>query len=434
MHVSVENTGALERRITVEVPAARIDQEVKSRLKSLASRARFDGFRPGKAPFAVVERRFGGKVREEVLGDLIHQTFQEAVASQKLRPAGGTKIEGINEQLEKGLSYTATFEVYPEITLAPLENIKVEKPTADITEQDVDAMLETLRKQRPNWTVAERGAQTGDQLQVEFSMRIEGSEHPPGPAQQTSLMLGAGTVEKTIEERLIGAKAGEEVVIEQQLPADFRDAALAGKPVYYTFKIIAVYDPQLPAVDEDFARALGVASGSLDELRSEVRANMQRELQQAINARVKQQVLDALLAANVLEIPKALVDKEISTLVQRDNPRAGQEVSAAQSARYEPAARRRVTLGLLLAEVIKSAALKVDAARVRALVETTASAYEDPAEVIKWYYNSKERLAQVESLALEEQAVEWILERAQVSTVASTFNALMNPQPAADPA
>ncbi|MEO5703073.1 MAG: trigger factor [Gammaproteobacteria bacterium] len=433
MHVSVETTTGLERRMTVEVPAEHIEQEVQNRLKSLAGKARMDGFRPGKVPFTVVERKFAGKVRLEVLGDMIRSSFQEAVNQKKLRPAGGPKIETLYEQPDKGLGYTATFEVYPEISLAPLSDLTFAKPVAKITESDVDNMIETLRKQRQSWAPVEREARAGDQLQVDLKMGIEGEPAKGEHSQQTSIVLGNGMLPKEIEEKLLGTKTGEELEIEHSFPVDFSDPARAGKAIHYAVKIIALYEPELPAIDEEFARNLGVESGNLDLLRVEVRANMERELDQAIQQKLKQQVMDALIEANPIDIPKALVDKEAELLLTQTREklaaqgRKGQDLPA-QSAIYEPTARRRVTLGLLLGDLIKTSSTKVDGTKVRELVDSIASTYEDPEEVLKWYYSSPERLAQIESLVLEDQVVEWVLARAQVNLTDSTFDALMNPQ------
>ncbi|HLA74610.1 MAG TPA: trigger factor, partial [Gammaproteobacteria bacterium] len=279
----------------------------------------------------------------------------------------------------------------------------------------------------------EREARKDDQLQVEFRTRIEGDEAHGDHGQQTSLVLGASTIENEIEDRLYGLKVGEEVVIDQRLPDDFHKAELAGRPVQYFIKLLSLYEPKLPALDEEFVRSLGVEDGTLESLRVEVRANMQRELEQAIKAKLRQQVMDTLLASNAIELPKALIDKEINSLVEQEKKAARGSAArpqdpATQQARHEATARRRVTLGLLLSDIVKTNEIKPDAARVRALVDTLASSYEDPAEVVKWYYGSSERLAQMESLALEEQVVDYVLERARVKNTDSTFDALMNPK------
>lgn len=429
MHVSVEATTGLERRMTVEVPAERIEQEIKTRLKSLASKARLDGFRPGKIPFSVVEQKFAGKVRSEVLGDMIRTSFQEALSQEKLRPAGGPKIETLSEQPEQGLAYTATFEVYPEIALAPLDKVVIDKPVVEITEHDVDNMLEKLRRQRPSWKPAQRPAQTGDQLQIEFKAHIAGAESTSGPSQQTSLILGGGTLPKEIEEKLLGLKPGDETTIDRPAAADAQEQPTTGKPISkYTVKVVAIFQPDLPALDAEFVKTLGVESGDMATLRIEVRGNMERELEQAINAKLKQQIMDVLVKNNPVEIPKAPLEHEIDTLIEQAN--AKQAGKALARGDYESTARRRVALGLIIGDIIKAHSIKPDPARVRVMVESLASTYEDSEEVIKWYYSSRERLMQMESLVLEDQVVDWILERAQVNNKTSSFDAVINPEPA----
>lgn len=432
MHVSVETNG-LERRMTVEVPAESIDLEVRSRLKSLASSARLDGFRPGKVPFTVVERKFAGRVRSEVLGDTIRTSYEEALRQEKLNPVAGPKIETLYEQPDKGLGYTATFEVYPEIALTPLDALNFIRPAATINEQDVDNMLTTLRKQSQTWAPVERAARLDDQVQIEFRAELEGETSSGSHSQQTSAVLGMNAIPKEIEDSLLGVKPGEEVIVNHQVPADFPDPARTGKSVTYTVKLITLYEPVLPAMDAQFARNLGVDSGSLDELRIEVRANMERELSQAIALKLKQQVMDALLEANPMEVPKTLVDKEAQMLLAQTREkfvaqgRKAHELPA-DSSLFESSAQRRVILGLLIGDVIRTSSMKADPARVRIAIETIAFTYEDPEEIIKWYYGSPERLAQVQSLVLEDQVVEWVLEQAQVTVSNSTFDKLMNPQ------
>ncbi len=432
MHVSVEATKGLERSITVEVPEEHIAEEVRKRLKSLAGRVKLDGFRPGKAPLQVVEQRFKGQVREEVVRDTLRSSFEEAVAKEKLRPAGGTEIKSVAEQPGQGLSYKATFEVYPEIKLASFDGFKVSKSEAAITGQDVDTMLETLRKQRQGWQPAERESRSGDQLQISVTLlNEEGVE--TGPANQTNVVLGASLLGKEIEEKLLGLKAGSEVVIEQAAPTNHPDPARANKLERYRVKLVSLLEPLLPELDEAFIRDFGIESGSLDELRVEVRANMQREMDQAVKNKLKQQVMDWLYKAHPIEIPKALIESEAVTLLNNERYKRGlspatAEDIIAQRAAYESQAGRRVALGLLLAEIIKDSAIKVDPAQVRASVEAIAATYEDPQEVIQWYYGTPQRLNQIESLVLEDQVVEWLLKRAEVATVASNFDAIIHPE------
>lgn len=438
MHVSVEATKGLERSITVEVPEEHIAQEVQKRLKSLAGRVKLDGFRPGKAPLRVVEQRFQGQVREEVVRDTLRSSFEEAVAKENLRPAGGTDIQSVAGQPGQGLSYKATFEVYPEIKLATFDGFKVTRPEAAISEQDVDKMLETLRKQRQGWQPADRESRDGDQLQISFTLlNEEGGQ--VGPDSQTNVVLGASILGKDIEAKLLGLKAGSEVVIEQAAPANHPDPARANKLERYRIKLLSLFEPVLPELDEAFIRDFGIESGSLDELRVEVRANMQRELDQAVKDKLKKQVIDWLYEAHPIEIPKALVENEAANLLnsernKRGLPPATAEDMTAHCAAFEPQARHRVALGLLLAEIIRSNAIKVDPAQVRASVEAAAVTYEDPQEVVQWYYSSPQRLNQIESLVLENQVVEWLLKHAEVTTVASSFDAIIHPEPPASKA
>lgn len=432
MHVSVETTQGLERSITVEVPEEHIALEVEKRLKSLASRVKLDGFRPGKVPLQVVEQRFKGQVRQEVVQDTLRSSFQEAVAKENLRPAGGTEIKSLEEQPGQGLSYKAIFEVYPEIKLASFEGFKITKPAAEITEQDVDNMLETLRKQRQGWQPADHESRTGDQMQISFTLLNEESAQV-GPDSQTNVVLGASIMGKDIEAKLLGLKAGSEVVIEQAAPANHPDPARANKMERYRIKVISVFEPLLPELDEAFIRDFGIESGSLDELRAEVRANMERELIQSVKNKLKQQVMDWLYESHPIEIPKALIENEAVNLLnsernKRGLPPADAAVSAAQRVAYEPHAKRRVALGLLLAEIIKGNGIKVDPAKVRESVEAAAVTYEDPQEVVQWYYGSPQRLNQIESLVLEDQAVDWLLTHAEVTTLVSSFDGIIHPE------
>lgn len=433
MQVSVETTAGLERRMTVEVPEERIEQEVQTRLKSMAGRVKMDGFRPGKIPFKVVEQRFAGQIRKEVMGDIVQKSFSEAVQQEKLRPAGGTKIDKLTEQPGKGLEYTAVFDVYPEIALAPLEDLKVEKPVAEVTGQDVDKMIETLRRQRQTWVPVEREARNGDQLQFSVKTSIDGGEWAGSDDKQTLLVLGANNVPQEIETQLLGVKAGGEATVSHKFPEDHLEQAMANKPVQYIFKIISVSEPKLPEVDEKFIQGLGVEIGTLEALKSEIRENMQRELQQALQNNLKQQVMDALLEANSIDVPKMLVNNEAERMVQEAKSRMrAQGLNAKdvplQPSLFEEPARRRVILGLLLADIIKAREIKVNPQKLRSKLEAIASTYEDPEEVIKWYYGSQERLAQIETLTLEDQVVEAILEHANISESATTFGAMMNPQ------
>ncbi|MDP1707799.1 MAG: trigger factor [Gammaproteobacteria bacterium] len=430
MHVSIETTTGLERRMTVELPEERVTQALQIRLRKLARTVRLDGFRVGKVPFTVVEKKFGKQVLGEVLGDLMQQSFEEAVEQNSLRPAGGPRIEARTASEGQGLAYSATFEVYPEIAWGSFSALKVAQPDASITEEDIDAMLETLRKQRRSWNQVERGAIQGDQLQVTFTTRIDGGEPQGDPDKEHAFIVGSNAPE--FDQQLLGAEAGQTITVNYSFPADYQSPDLAGKPVEYTLQVISVSEPVLPALDEDFVRSFGVEDGTLEALRREARNNMQRELDQAIRTQTKQQLMDAMLAAYPIEIPKALLEREIDHLQAQARNQVGVQGRGAHAAErprdeYAAAARRRVTLGLLFSEVALRENIKPEPGRVRGLVEGIAATYQKPDEVVNWYYQNPDELARIESLALEDQVVDWLLAQVDASRVPTTFSALLNP-------
>lgn len=430
MQVSVQSSDGLERRITVTVPAERVEKEVETRLKSLARRVRLDGFRPGKVPFSVVQRKYGDQVLLEVRDEVVQSSFREAVAQQQLRPAGSPRIESHNLDTGRGLEYTAVFEVYPEIGQVSLDGVKIDKPAADITDSDVNAVIDRLRKQRADWVAVERAAQDGDRLIIDFAGTMDGKPFEGGEGKQVPIVLGAQMFIAGFEEGLIGAKVNDELTLDLQFPAEYHAAELAGKPVRFAVKVTAISEPKLPEVDEDFVKAFGVSEGGESALRAEVRNNMQRELEQLVKRKVKQQVLDGLLQANPLTLPRALVDAEIGELMQQaadDLAGRGVQMSRVnlQPAMFEEQARRRVALGLILSELIRKNGFKATQERVHAVVEAAAASYENPAEVISWYYANPQRLAGVEAMVLEDQAVDWVVENVAVNEVRTSFDELM---------
>jgi trigger factor len=430
MQVSVETTTGLERRMKVAVPREQIDSEVDKRLKSLAGRAKIDGFRPGKVPFSVVRSKFGGQVRQEVLGDMLQSSFAEAVTQEKLRPAGAPHIEASDTEAADTLEYTAVFEVYPEIKLSGLDKIKVERPVLEITEADVDHMLETIRKQRKGWKEVDRAAQEGDQLTIDFAGTVDGEAFQGGTAEGVAIELGSKRMIPGFEDQLIGAKAGEERTLKVSFPEDYHAKELAGKPAEFATKITKVEEPSLPELDDAFVASLGIQEGGLEALRQQVRENMKREGEQTVSSRVKEQVFDGLMGLELAEIPKALVDDEIETLVQQRQEaikQYGGQVQDVDPSQFEEQARRRVALGLILSEIIQQNNIKVTPARLRETVERLAASYERPDDVVKYYYSDKQRLAELENVTLEEMAVEWLLEQASVTDKTTSFDALMNP-------
>lgn len=428
MQVSVETTAGLERRMTVQVPEERIAAEVDNRLRQLARTTSIKGFRPGKVPFKMVKQRYGDQVRQEVLGDVIQSTYFEAVSQEKLRPAGYPSFEPKSLEQGKGIEYVATFEVMPEIQLATFAGVTVEKPVAQVTDADVDAMLETLRKQNAGWHAVERGAADGDRVTIDFRGTIDGADFPGNKGENVPVTLGGKRMIAGFEEGLVGAEVGEERTLDLQFPENFGYKDVAGKPVQFKVSVKKVEAPELPALDDAFAAKFGVEGGII-ALRNEVRSNMERELEQRLGNLVKQQVMDKLLEINDITIPQALVQQESQVLAQkmRENMQLPADKSGSISpAMFEEQAKKRVTLGLLLAELVQRHNLKVDADTLRRKVEQMAAGYEQPEEVVKWFYADQRRLAEVESLALEDRVVEWVLGQVQVTEKQLGFNELMN--------
>lgn len=429
MQVSVESTSALERRLTIGVPAERIESEVTKRLQQTARRAKVPGFRPGKVPMSVIRQRYEDSARQEALGDLIQSSFYEAIVAEKLNPAGAPSVEPKVFEKGKDLEYVATFEIYPEIQVAGFEGITVERPQAEVSEADVDNMLDILRKQNTRFEAVERAAENGDQLNIDFVGKIEGEAFAGGSAKGTALVLGSGRMIPGFEDALVGAKAGEERVITPTFPEDYQNLELAGKTAEFTVTVNAVAAPVLPELNEQFFALFGVSEGGLEGFRAEVRKNMERELRQAIKSKVKNQVMEGLLAANPVELPKALVANEVQRLRVQAVQQFGGNIKPEQlpAELFEEQAKRRVSLGLIIAEVVKQAELKPDDARVRELIEEMASAYQEPEQVVAWYYKNEQQLGEVRSVVLEEQVVDTVLQKAKVTDKPVSYEEAVKP-------
>ncbi|RRQ20831.1 trigger factor [Thiohalobacter thiocyanaticus] len=433
MQVSVENSGPLERRMTVEVPAERLDQEVENRLKSMARTARIAGFRPGKVPFKVVRQRYGRQVQMEVASELMNSSFQEALNQEGLRPAGGPRIEPGEIEPGRNLEFTAVFEVYPEFSLAPLEDIEIEKPVTEISDADIDAMLDKLRRQRATWEPVERGAEQGDQVVVDFKGTLDGEPFEGGEGSDMTVELGSGRMIAGFEEGLVGLSPGDEKQLDLTFPEDYHSEALAGKAVKFDVKVKQVSASKLPGIDEDFAASLGVTEGGIEALREEVRKNMERELENARKAVLKDRAFEALIEKNPIEVPAALVEEEVDRLAQDMQNQLGQNQNLNLPRElFQDKARRRVLLGLLIGEVVKANNIQVDQDRMRTLVENIAAGYEDPEEVLKWYYGNQEAMASVQTLVLEEQVMDWILDQAKITEKPYTFEELIELRQAAN--
>ncbi|WP_027591380.1 trigger factor [Pseudomonas sp. RL] len=429
MQVSVEATSALERRMTVGVPAARIESAVDKSLQQTARRAKVPGFRPGKVPMSVIRQRYEGAARQEALGDLIQETFYEAVVEQKLNPAGAPSIEPKVFEKGKDLEYVATFEVFPEIKLAGFEGIAVERPQAEVGDADVDTMLDVLRKQNTRFEAVERAAENGDQITIDFVGKIDGEAFAGGSAKGVPLVLGSGRMIPGFEDALVGVKAGEERVINPTFPEDYQNLDLAGKTAEFTVNVTAVAAPALPELNDAFFALFGVKEGGLEGFRAEVRKNMERELRQAIKTKVKNQVMEGLLETNPVEVPKALVADEVNRLRVQAVQQFGGNIKPENlpAELFEEQAKRRVVLGLIIAEVVKQNELKPDETRVRALIEEMASAYQEPEQVVAWYLKNEKQLNEVRSVVLEEQVVDTVLGKAKVTDKSVSYEEAVKP-------
>jgi trigger factor len=422
MQVSIETTSGLERRLTVGVPAERIESEVKNRLQKAAGNVKLAGFRPGKVPMKVMQQRFGAGVRQEVLGEVMSQSFREAVIQEKLRPAGQPSIEPKTLEAGKDLEYIATFEVFPEVEVVEIKDFKVEKPVAEVTDEDVDNIIEVFRKQQGSWEVVERAAATGDKVNLDYVGTRDGEEFSGGSATDSDLELGSGRMIPGFEDGVMGMKAGEEKTLKLSFPDDYHNEELKGAAVEFKVKLNSVQELVPAELNEELFAKYGVEEGGLETFRSEVRENMARELRNAIQGKVKQQVMDAVATAHeALEVPRALVGREVEAMrnqmFQQFGGAGGRDLdlkSLLPDDMFKENAERRVRLGLVLAELVSKFALKADADKVRARIEEMASTYQDPDEVINYYYSDQEQLAAVESSVLEDQMVEKLLESAHI--------------------
>jgi trigger factor len=434
MQVSIETTSALERRLTIGVPAARVESEVNSRLQRAAQGARLNGFRPGKVPMSVIRQRFGEGVRQEVLGEVMSQSFYEAVQQENLKPAGRPTIEPKTLEPGKDLEYVAVFEVFPQIELADYSGIEVVKPVAELTEQDIDKMIDTLRKQQGSWVEVNRAAQDGDQVDIDFAGTRDGEPFEGGSAQGSALALGSGRMIPGFEDAIVGMQPGEEKVVPLTFPEDYHSEALKGAAVEFKIKLNSIKEQQPAVLDDEFFAKFGVKEGGEAAFRKEVAENMARELKNATKNKVKNQVMEGLLAAHSdLAVPKALVGEEIKVLRNQMTQQFGGARGNLDLEKLLPdemfsaQAERRVKLGLILNEIIARENLKADAARVRGTIEEMASTYEDPQEVIDWYFNNQQQLQGVQSLVLEDQVVESLLARAKVTEKAGSYEEVLKP-------
>lgn len=428
MQVSVEKTSELSRKMTVSIPDAVVQEKMETRFKTLARTVKVDGFRPGKVPASMVKKLYGDRVRSEVTGDLIQSTYFEALQQQDLNPAGHPHIHP-SEKTE-GFEYVAEFEVYPEIALDGIGNLQIERPNASVEESDVDNMIEKLRQQKKTWNVVERASQEGDKVLIHFSGTCEGENFTDGKVENYQVEIGGKQMIPGFEDELKGLSAGESKTFTVTFPEKYNSEKLAGKPAEFAVELVKVEEPVLPEVDADFIKAYGVEDGDAATFRADVRANMERELAQGLKSKLKTAVMDALFEHVPVSIPNALIDQEIQALMKpyaerAKNMRLKLEDLNLPRDMFEEQAKRRVALGLILGEIIHKNELKVDADKVRAVVEDMAKSYERPEDVVNWYYADKSRLNDVQQMVLEDQAVAWIVGQAKVADVTVGFDQVM---------
>ena len=426
MQVSLTPVGALERRLEVAVPAQRVAGEIDQRLKNIARTARLKGFRPGKAPFVVVKQQFGSQVQSEVVTDLMRESFAAAVDQEKLRPATDPRIESVSAEAGADLRYVAVFEVLPEFKVKPVETMVLEKPDAAVTEADIDAMLETMRKQRPVFTPVEREARDTDQVVVDFEGRIDGELFQGGSGKEIPFVLGAGRMLKEFEEGVRGAKPGETRTVKVDFPADYGSAEVAGKSAEFTVTVGKVEEQSLPVIDEEFCQAFGVHEGGVEALRIEIRKSMERELAEAVRNRLRVQVMDALHRDNSIEVPKAMVEQQVQAMQVDMARRMGVKDASQLPSRegFEEPARRRVALGLIVSELIRAEGIKVERERVNTRLAELVAAYPNADEMRRQYLQSPDAMRQIESAALEDQLIDWIVGKATVTPKAASFGEL----------
>ncbi len=416
MQVSLESTSNIERRMTIGVPAEEVEQQVDERLREAAKQVRLNGFRPGKVPMKVVRQRFGQGVRQEVLGEVMRNAWMEAIQEQDVQPASQPRFEPQTVEEGKDFEFVAVFEVMPDIELGDLSQISIEKPYSAVLDKDINKMIDNLRRQQATYKEVKRKAKKKDVMTIDFTGTIDGEEFEGGSGQDQQLTLGEGQMIPGFEDQLIGAKTGEEHTLDVTFPEDYQNEELAGKQAQFQVTVKKVEEPQLPALDKEFFEQFGVEAETEEEFREEVRKNMERELKNGIQNRIKQQVIDGMLEVTEMEVPQGMVDQEIERMKQEAVQQFGGQMDPSQlpSELFQDQAQRRIKTGLLFQQVVQDAELEVDSERVDEKIREIASTYQDPDEVIEYYNNDQQQKQQIESSVLEDQVVDYVLEKAKV--------------------
>lgn len=432
MQVSVESTGTLGRKLTVNVPADEINKQVDGKLSELSRTIQLKGFRQGKVPVKVVRRKFGAQVRAEILNDVFKETFQEAVTQEKLEPAGTPRMTDQQGAESGDFHYTVEFDVYPTLEDTDVSAIKLERPVAEVEDKDIDNMIETLQMQRRDWVDVERASKEKDLVMFEYTAELDGVTYPESGKERIGGILGSGALFNGFEEALSGKKLDEEGEAEVEFPKNFRIEELKGKTAKVNFKIVRVAEEQLPEVNAEFMESFGVEDGDMENFRKEVRSNLERELKGAITAKVKSNVFDALIAKyDAIELPDGMIEQEQKALREQGIHMAQQqgldEAAVPDEASYAEEAERRVRSGLILRGIVRNEKIELDQQMVREYVEDMASTYESPAEIIQYYYSNEQLMAQASNEVLETQVVDWVIEHAKTKDKEYTFNELLRP-------
>jgi len=430
MEATTAQVNELERRVDLSIAIADVEREMEQRLKRMGKNMKMPGFRPGKVPFNIVKQQYGDQARHEVLSEELDRVFGETVTEKKMRVAGYPRIEPKTTESATHLEFSAIFEVYPEFTPGDLSAAEIERPTLEVSAAEVDKTLDILRKQRVSYEDADRAAAKEDRVVIDFLGKKDGVPFQGGQANDYPFVLGQGMMLPDFENAVEGMKVGESKTFDLTFPADYHAKDLAGQTVQSDITVKQVQAPKLPEVDADFAKSMGIADGDVAKMRGEIEANLKREVKRRIEGKIKDQVMEALLSTNPITVPVALVDMEIQRLMQaarQDMEQRGMKVAdlPIQPEWFADQAKRRVPLGLILAEVVKTEKLQATAEQVRSMVEETAASYEQPEEVIRWYYAQPQRLQEVEGVAIENNVVAWVLGKAKVSDKAAVFDELM---------
>lgn len=429
MQVSLETTGNIERKLTINVPAERVDGEVDKRLKSMRGRVKIDGFRPGKVPLSVVSQQYGDSVYQEVVGELFQQTFYEAAEQENLKVAGAPKIEATVLEPGKNLEYNATFDIYPTFEIGDISKMEVTKPSVKIAPADVDEMIETLRKQQQEWKEVKRAAKKGDLIVVDFDGKLDGEAFDGGSSKDFSVELGSGRMLQDFESALKGMKAGDEKEADVTFPDDYPSEELKGKTAQFTLNVKTVSAPSLPSVDKDFIIKFGVEDGTKKSFKAEIKSNMEREVEQRIKSRTKQSVMEGLHDLHEVDLPQALVEDEIKQVRNEMEQNAqGADISSLPDDMFRDQAAKRVKLGLIVGEIITTNKMEKDQSKVDEMLNSLAATYEDPQALIEYYRSNQQAMQTIEAAVMEEMIVDWALEKAKVKEEKVKFTELMNAQ------